>query len=170
MSGTREPRAKGKYQFNFTMIAAPSSDAATKSQVSPIVWASDVHDIQVPIEETVAVITGVQPPVEDRAAPAAAPAEADPSPDVSVVPLAESGSMTTFRSSPKSKRGYISEGRLLSNKLRTFSVAGWSGLAGGGAVLASLGPSSVMTTKLAEVGVVWVAIAAAIWVLTTKLR
>ena len=167
MSGTREPRAKGKFQLNFTMTASPSSDAATKSQVSPIVWASDVHDVQVPIEETVAVITGVQPPVEDRVA---APAEADPSPEVSVVPLAESGSLVTFRSSPKSKRGYISEGGVFSNKLRTFSVAGWSSLAGTGAILAASGPSSVMTPKLAEVGVVWVTIAAVIWVLTTKLR
>ena len=170
MCAHREPRAKEKYQLNFSMAASSSSETVTiqQTQVNPVGWGTSQQEAEAPIEETVAVMTTVQAPVE--AAMESISAEADPRPGVSFAPIAEHEDADGFRSSPKSGGSIDRPGGLLSNRLRTLSVLAWSGLAAGGAVLVSLGPSSVIATRLAEVGGLWAAIAAAIWVLTTKLK
>jgi hypothetical protein len=157
MSGHREQRAKGKYHFNMTVSAAALEEPVKvpESQVSPVGWASNEGtEVQAPIEETVAVMM----------------ASSDPDPGVSVTPIADEGDLEAFKSTPKSKSSLGPRGGLLSNRLRAFSVAAWSGLAGVGAVLILMGPVSVATTRLAELGGVWAAITAVILLLSSKLK
>jgi hypothetical protein len=170
MSGHREPRAKEKYQFNMTVSAAALAEPvkAPQNQVSPVGWASDEDtEAQSPIEETVAVMMASSER-DENAAVAMAPPE--PELGVSVIPLADEGNLEAFKSNPKSKSSLDLRGGLLSNRLRVLSVAGWSGLAAVGALLILTGPASVISVRLAELGGVWAAITATIWLLTSKLK
>jgi hypothetical protein len=155
VSGHREPRAKRKYQFNMTMEATSETEpvAVPQIQASPAGWGSDQRiEVEEPIEETVAVMM----------------AAGDPDSSVSMAPLADDGNLDAFKSSPKSKGSIDGSGGPMSSRLRTLSVAGWSGLAAVGGVLILMGPASVLTIRLAELGGVWAAITAMILLLSSK--
>jgi len=157
MSGHREHRAKGKYYFKMTVGAASLTEPATvaQKQSAPDGWVLDEHtEVQAPIEETVAVMM----------------AESAPEAVVSVTPLTDEGSLKSFKSSPKSKGSLDARSGLLSARQRVIPIAGWSGLVAGGAVLIVMGPASVATIRLAELGGVWAAITAMMLLLFSKLK
>jgi hypothetical protein len=156
MSGHRE-KATRKYQFTMTMEATSQTEpaAAPKKQADPTGWGSDQRtEVEEPIAETVAVMM----------------AASDPDPGVSMTPLADEVSLDAFKSSPKSMGSLDGNGGLLSARLRTLSIAGWSGLAAVGGVLILMGPASFLTIRLAELGGVWGAVTAVILLLSSKLK
>ena len=167
MSTRRATEGKRRYQYNWSMVAGSQGEQGSHflEQANQVSWVSDEQVAEVPIEETMAVMTAAKVPTGATKGEIVA----ESLPDVSVVPILDDNGLSAFRSSPKSK--WIS-GRagLMSNKARTLSIIAWSGLAVGGVALALTGPASLLSERLAEVGGVWAAVAAAIWLLTTRLK
>ena len=167
MSTRRATEGKRRYQYNWSMVAGSQGEQGAHflEQANQVSWVSDEQVAEVPIEETMAVMTSAKGPTGDTKGGVVAESHTD----VSVVPIVDDTTLDAFRSSPKSKWNSGRAG-LLSNNVGTLSIMAWSGLAVGGVALALTGPASLLSERLAEVGGVWAAVAAAIWLLTTRLN
>ena len=152
----REPGAK-PYYLSWNVSAAPTAEPepVEVDQATPVGWIADEH-----------APAGQVPEDEPEDAAESAP-ESLQSVLVEALQSDEKG-LASFRSSPKSKRGSGLGGALLSNRPRVASLAGWSALAAGGAVLIAAGPAGAMASRLAELGGVWALVAAVVLFLTRR--
>jgi len=82
----------------------------------------------------------------------------------------DEGTWKTFHNSPKSKRRSSSASAGLSVRVRIGAIAGWSCLAGTGAVLILMNPGTILALRLGVLSAAWAGISAAIWVLPSKLK
>ena len=144
---------KPAYHLNWSLGATPTKEPGPVAEsVNPVGWITDWP----------AVERAASREKEGEAEPDTAPHD-----EVSIAPLqSDEPSLDSFRSSPKSKIDAGPVAGLTSNRLRTASLVGWSALVLGGAVLIAAGPGNVLAERSAELGGVWAAITAVIWLLT----
>ena len=80
-------------------------------------------------------------------------------------PVFDEKSLSTFRSSPKSRSGIVLGSFTLTPKVQLVAILGWSCLAGAGAAALMSNPGPVLGMRLSELGAVWGGISALIWFL-----
>jgi hypothetical protein len=145
-----------KYQFTWAVTSEQSAKAAVAE--------ASVVDQAVPSAFDSSVENGPAEPV-DQLVDAIGAEQATPK----AIHLDE-GTWKTFHNSPKSKRRSGSASPGLSVRARIGAIAGWSCLAGTGAVLILMNPGTILALRLSVLGAAWAGISAAVWVLPSKLK
>jgi hypothetical protein len=177
-SQERKP-SRERYQFTWSTSTAQSvrSVAETVSTINPEgympeptafrqpedLMAEEQEVFEEPDIEVAEVVQPVEPQVVDLSAVEVQRSAAEKYPPI------DEGSMYTFRSASKAGLKSFTGLKLSASQLRIAGLAGWSIVAGGGAIALLVGPGPILGLRLGAIGGVWAAVSALVWFLPGKL-
>ena len=80
-------------------------------------------------------------------------------------PVFDEKSLSTFRSSPKSRSGIALGSFTITPRVQLVAILGWSCVAGAGVAAMAVNPGPALAMRLGELGAVWSGVSALIWFL-----